>query len=448
LRYLLAALILLLTTIDVFGWTLSLAPGLSVKNAIIYVILLVLAARFVERGGVRMALPKIHLWFGVLIAYAVLTWLVAGFLLDYQSYTLLRSGIDLKANLLDNLVVFVLYLYGTQTLGDAKFVLKFALLAVTAANAIAIGNVAGLLQIGTTTVGTEGNLTGRVFGAFGHANETAALIVCLLPAYVAATLSSRGIARLLWALAGTVSAALMIMCGSRGAFAGLALAAVFGSYLCRSLISWRRAATLVAILAAVGVALLALASIKFGGILTERITDLILNPGTTSEERTYIWGPILQKMMATPVTLITGFGWDSYDVMGFRYATHNHYLLLWFELGIIGLGCYLMVIRQLVITARRAAETAPDETARYLIAFIYGIIAISGAVFFTLIFRPWPYVWAYIGLTMRMAVIAMQTAQPDAGNEHRRTPGINSPRQLHAVPDRARPRLPATQRSH
>ena len=441
-RYLLALLIVFLTTADVSGWTLSLAPGLSVKNAIIYLILLALAARFVARGGMQMELPKIHLWFGVLIAYAVLTWLAAGLLLDYKSYTLLRSGIDLKANLLDNAVVFVLYLYGTRTLGDAKFVLKCTLLAVTAANAIAIGNVAGLFQIGITTVGIEGNLTGRVFGAFGHANETAALIVCLLPAYLAAALSSGGIARLLWALAGTVSAALMIMCGSRGAFVGLALATVFGSYICRGIISWRRAATLVVILGVVAVPLLALVSINFGDILVHRVVEMIQDPGGGDNDRTAIWLPIVDKMMANPVTLITGFGWDSYDVMGFFYATHNHYLLLWFELGIIGLACYLIVIRQLVITARRAAETAPDETARYLIAFIYGIIAISGAIFFTLIFRPWPYVWAYTGLTMRMAVIAMQ---PNARNEHRRAPATDSPA---AIAHRARPRLPATQRSH
>ncbi len=444
-RYLLALLIFFLTTLDVFGWTLSLAPGLSVKNALLYVILLTLSARFVARGGLRLELPQVHLWFGVLIAYATLTWLVAGILIQYKSYTLLSSGIDLKAQLLDNAIVFALFLYGTRSLQETKFLLKCILLAVTVANAIAIGNVAGLFQIGITPVGVEGNVTGRVFGAFGHANETAALTVCLLPAYVAAALSSGGIARLFWAFAGAVSATLMVMCGSRGAFVGLALAAGLASYICRSIISWRRAAILVVVLGAVAVPVLALASIKFGGILTERVTELILNPGTSSEERTYIWLPILEKMMANPVTLITGFGWDSYDVMGFFYATHNHYLLLWFELGIIGLACYLMVIRQLVITARRAAETAPDDTARYLIAFIYGIIAISGAIFFTLIFRPWPYVWAYIGLTMRMAVIAMQSGQPNARNEHRRAPATKS---LPAVAHRARPRLTATQRSH
>ena len=443
-RYLLALLIFFLATIDVFGWTLSLAPGLSVKNAIIYVIVLTLSARFVVRGGMRLELPELHLWLGVLIAYATLTWLVAGILIQYKSYELLSSGIDLKAQLFDNVIVFALYLYGTQSLHETKFLLKCVLLAVAAANAIAIGNVADLFQIGTTAVGLEGNLTGRVFGAFGHANETAALTVCLLPAYVAAALSSRGAERWFWTLAGVVSATLMLMTGSRGAAVGVALAAIFASYICRNLISWRRAATLVAVVVAVAVPVLAFVSVEFNGILAKRFVEMVLNPGTSSEERLYIWRPILDKMMAHPVTLLTGFGWDSYDVMGFFYNVHNHYLWLWFELGIIGLGSYLLVIGQLVITARRAAENASDETARYLIAFIYGIVAVSGAVFFGQLFKPWLYIWIYIGLTMRMAVIAMQTAQPNARNEQRRAPGIGS---RAALAHDARPHVPATPRS-
>lgn len=443
-RFLLALLIFFLTTIDVFGWTLSLAPGLSVKNAILYLIMLALAARIVARGGIRPELPKVHLWFGVLIAYATLTWLAAGLLLRYQSYTLVSSGIDLKAFLLDNAIVFAMYLYGTRTLQDAKFLLKCILLAVSAANAIAIGNATGLFQIGITTIGTEGNLNGRVFGAFGHANETAALTVCLLPAYVAAAFSSRGMARLFWALAGAVSATLMIMTGSRGAFVGLALAVVVGSYLCRSIISWRRAAALLVILGTVAVPVLALAGIKFGGILTERVTELILSPGTSSDERLYIWRPILDKMMANPVTLITGFGWDSYDVMGFVYNVHNHYLALWFELGIIGLASYLLLVFQLLITARRAAEHAPDETTRYLIAFIYGIVGLSGTVFFSQLFKPWLYIWIYSGLTMRTAVIALHAAQSTAPNERRAATQIGSPS---GVTRGGGPRLPATRGS-
>jgi O-antigen ligase len=113
-------------------------------------------------------------------------------------------------------------------------------------------------------------------------------------------------------------------------------------------------------------------------------------------------------------------------VMGFFYGTHNHYLWLWFELGIVGLASYLMLIGQLLSTARRAAEIASDEAARYLIAFVFGIIGVSVAMFFTQLFKPWIYIWIYIGVTMRMAVIAIETAQANSLNEHRGAAQIGS----------------------
>jgi hypothetical protein len=120
----------------------------------------------VRDGGIRLELPRFHLWFGILLAYATL------------------------------------------------------------------GNVVGVFNIGFTVIGTEGNLAGRVYGAFGHANETAALIVCLLPAYIATAQSGRRITALLWVLAGLTSGTLLILTGSRGALVSLALATILGSYLC------------------------------------------------------------------------------------------------------------------------------------------------------------------------------------------------------------------------
>lgn len=445
-RYLLALQIFVFTAIDVFGWTQSLAPGLSVKNAMFYVLLLVLAAQVVMRGGMRMELPKLHLWFGVLIAYATLTWLIAGLVLRYKSYTLVDSGIDLKGNLLDDVVLFVLYLYGLRTLADANFVLKCVLLAVTAANAIAIGNVLGLFHVGITEIGT-GLLSGRVYGAFGHANETAALIVCMLPAFIALGFSSGRISRWFWAAAAVVSAAMMMMTGSRGAFVGLTLGILSGSWVCRRIISWRRAAPLAITLVAVAVPVTALVGIKFGhNIFIERVTDMLLNPDTSSDGRVYIWRPILDTMMANPVTLITGFGWNTYDVMDFTVAPHNQYLLVWFELGIIGLTCYLMLITQLVVTARRAAETAPDETARYLIAFIYGMLALSATLFFAQLAQPWQYIWIYCGLTMRMAVIALQPVRAKGRDEHRSAQAISSS-QMIARRFQPRPRTSVSRRN-
>ena len=442
-RYLLALLVLVLTASDVGGWTLSLAPGLSVKNGMIYLILLALAARFVVRGGMRMELPRIHLWFGILLTYATLTWLAAGILIQYKTFDLLSSGFNLKTQLFENAIVFVLFLYGTRTLQDAEFQLKCLLLAVATANAIAIGNVTGIFDIGVTVVGIEGNLAGRVYGAFGHANETAALIVCLLPAYIAAAFSAGRVASLLWVLAAMISGTLLFLTGSRGAFVAVTLSGIVGSYLCRDLISWRRAAAVVVTIGAIAVPLLAFASMKSGGVLFHRVAEMVLNTGA-EDDRTAIWRPIFDRMTATPLALITGFGWGAYDAMGFPKPTHNHYLMQWFELGVIGLVGFVMLIRELVLTALRAARNATDETGRYLIAFVYGVIALSFAIFFTNLFHPWIYIWAYIGLTMRMAVTAMQTAQPNARNEQRRAPRIGS---RAAVALGARPRVRATPRN-
>jgi O-antigen ligase len=195
--------------------------------------------------------------------------------------------------------------------------------------------------------------------------------------------------------------------------------------------------------ALIAVAVLAVVSIRFSDVLTQRVTEMILDPGTSSDERRYIWRPVLDKMMGEPLSLITGFGWDSYSAMGFFYAAHNHYLWLWFELGILGVASYVTLIVQLLVTAYRSASQAADETASYLIAFVYGIVGLSVAVFFTQLFTPWLYIWTYSGLMMRMALITRQSVQSHARNERRGAPALASPA---AVAHHARARMTASKR--
>jgi O-antigen ligase len=143
---------------------------------------------------------------------------------------------------------------------------------------------------------------------------------------------------------------------------------------------------------------------------------------TRSGDRTSIWLQGINRMMDHPLTLLTGFGWDSYSVMGFFFATHNYYLLLWFELGVIGVLSYLAIIRGTILTARSAAEVAPAELRGYLVAFIFGICFVSVAIFFSLLFKPWLYIWAYIGVTMRLAAIVTANARQAARTAPPRVP--------------------------
>src|SRR5688500_10952501 len=95
----LAALFLLAT--DALNMDLSLLPGVSAKNIIIYFIAVVLALRMVVSRGSIMAAGQMQGAFIVQIGYAIVTWLVAAMLIQYPYYDLVASGIRLKTGLID-----------------------------------------------------------------------------------------------------------------------------------------------------------------------------------------------------------------------------------------------------------------------------------------------------------------------------------------------------------
>jgi hypothetical protein len=109
-------------------------------------------------------------------------------------------------------------------------------------------------------------------------------------------------------------------------------------------------------------------------------------------------------MMNSPVSLITGFGWGTWWVMGFTYAAHNHYVLLWFELGMVGVVGFLLIFRQLVTTALTTAPVADASDRIFILAFVFSFLILAVGIFFVLLFKPWTYLWAYIGLAMRYTV--------------------------------------------
>jgi hypothetical protein len=89
----LAALFLLAT--DALNMDLSLMPGVSAKNLIIYLIFMLLALRMVVSRGSIMVAGQMQGAFIVQIGYATVTWLVAGLLIQYPYYDLVASGIRL-----------------------------------------------------------------------------------------------------------------------------------------------------------------------------------------------------------------------------------------------------------------------------------------------------------------------------------------------------------------
>jgi O-antigen ligase len=417
-RWLIVLLIGSLVASDLLGLSMSLGPGLSVKNAILYFLALALVARLILSDQRGLEMPAVMVAFAALIGYAVFSWLAASFVIRYPRYDLVASGISLKATLLDAALFFFAAFYAVRTRADVRLVLKAFVIALTVANVFTLTDVIGLTNLGIR-IGARGAEAGRVFGAFGHANETAGLIVVMLPAVAAFAATSRGAVRAAWWAAALVSLTVLIMTVSRGAFVAAGLGTLWALYVCRRVMPVGvlvRGGALVLGSVAVVVFFVSLLNPEIGDTIRERIVgqSTALDIDEASSGRVAIWSAALSRMMSAPLTLVTGFGWDAYGSMPFHYATHNHYLLVWFELGLPGLAAFVFLLAYLIVTARRALNGPHDELHPYLVAYIFGMLPLAIAIFFGNHANTWPYVWLLSGIAMRAAVLTLEHARRGA----------------------------------
>ncbi len=415
-RILLSLLILTVMASDVFDLNLSLAPGLSVKNAVLNLIAGVLIIRFVIQRNFKIEIPTIVGSYALMFAYAALSIVVADLIIQYPHYYVRGGIVTLKSEIVDPALLLLTYFYGTRSAADAQALTKTLLGAFTVASLLTITNVYGITDVGHMEVGSN-NLdeASRIYGFFGHANETGALIAMFLPVYVAIAMSEGPILRLLWVVAMMISVVVLIMTGSRGALAGLFVGGAWAAYLCRRRLP---PATLIRgglLLLAVGLPIVAILGAKYGGEFLHRVVSqsTTADVGDLSSGRTVLWATTFGRMMDTPISLITGFGWHVYDSMGYFLPPHNHYLMQWFDLGLVGLACYVSVIRSVLRHALAGLRAATPEVQGYMVAFVFAVLILSAAIMFEQLFKPWYYIWAYVGVTLRSAVLAQQGVQQE-----------------------------------
>lgn len=443
-RLLFVMLIGALAASDILQTGMSLGPGLSVKNALLYPVALGLIFRMALTGRFRMRLPIVNVAFVIWIGYAILTWIACSTFLRVPGYQPLEMGIELKSMLIDSALFFFVYFYGVE--GEQDFLLMSRTLAfcIGLANILTLATVAGLAHL-DIRIGTGGVEADRVFGVFGHANDTATLIVCLLPMMVAVAISSRSAAKIFWYAGAFASIAVLLLTVSRGAYVGVVVGYGAGVWLCRrylptsKVISWTMTGLTCVVIAA-GLAVVLLPDIM--QVIDQRLLNqsMAMSASVASSGRTVIWARAISTMMAHPVTLFTGFGWDVYHTM-FELVTHNYYLDQWFGLGLIGLFAFLTIQYQAVVTARRAVAAASPQLRPYMIAFVFGLLGLSVCIFFENLDKPWSYVWVYVGFALRAAADAVEKAAPAAA-----APADAAPAAVAHAPPKARAR-PAAARS-
>jgi O-antigen ligase len=403
-RLLLALLIVLIVVTDILDLGLSMGPGLSVKNAMLYVIAVALVFKMIVQQNFVFDLRALHTCFALLIGYSLLSLFTAYFVVEYPRYSLIESGISLKSRLIDHAIFFLVFFYGLRGSRTAHSLLKVLLLAVVIGNGVALLNALGVISIGDM----EQRRDGRMTGVMGESNQDAAFVSLFIPALAGAMMAGRGLWRLLW-LAGLIfSVGVIVLTASRGAFVGIFVSAMCGVLLFRRYFPVGRMLAAAGGAAVIAVLVFAVMSIEYGDLLYKRIVGDSVSSDMVgaSSGRIEIWSTALAAMAKNPLTFLTGFGWNVYWSMPFRLSPHNHYLSLWFNVGLVGLVCGTAI---LVLAGREAFKALPYAEREYhwvLISFVIGTIAISVATFFVDLYTPWLWYWAYAGLVLRIAVNA------------------------------------------
>jgi len=426
-RFVLAILTLFLTLSSVFSWDPGPAPGVKIKNFLLYMLVMGMVFSYANGRKFKIQLAGMNVAFIVLIAYSILTYLAIVLFIDYPRYDVLRSAFDLKNRGVDYMLFFLVFFYGSRNEKDATFVLKCLLLSWIVSHLVAVLDAMGYVQIGDI----ERRGDGRVQGAVGESNQYGAFVALTLPAAVAMAAWVKGWERWFWVGASALTAGALLMTVSRGAFVATFVATVWGAYLFRQYVSFGKIMRWGMVAGGAMLAILLVVSIGFGDLLYERVIGGFSSKdmGGTSSGRTEIWATAIEMMLEHPQTLLTGFGWNAYWVMPVRYSPHNYYLAQWFNLGLPGLICSVLLLAIPVRTALHSFKVGPAHLRVPLAGLVIATLAYASATFFVDLYVPWIYFWAYAGVSMRLAMIARETVlEPVAVQE----PVLSTPRRADA----------------
>lgn len=384
------------------GFDLSLAPGLSVKNAFLYLIFASLAIEAALTRRKKLELLPVFVPYAVYVYYAVMSWIVVLLLVDYQGYDLRPTLISLKSGPVEHLLVLLIFFYGTSDRTHGTWVLRNMVWLIIVGNVVTVVDTINMPDLGLI----EERQDGRVGGTIGNSNEFGAFLAFFMPMIIAVYWTEKGFKKLLAGIGTLISGVAFLMAVSRGAIVGLFCGGALAAWYLRDLIPTR-----LMIRAGFGVVLLACAIVAgafltgYGELLMDRFAQFeAATLHKVSSGRTTIWITALESMLEHPVSLVTGFGWDAYKSFNFQYATHNAYLLVFYDLGIIGLGLFLLVIRNVLATARAALVRDGLGAKPLLFAFVFGFFALLVAIFFGELYSSWLYVWATVGISLRIAV--------------------------------------------
>lgn len=408
-RHFLLLLFAILLLSEMFGWKLGVSQGFSIKNAFLYgFFLIILVERLSPSASRDPLLPTIHLPFIGLILVGGISWALSDLRIHVQNYSDEDRLIALKSTLADFYLFFLVYYYGVRNIQDAMSLARNILALVFVSNVITVIDVYNIPDLGIIKQMDSESNRGRLMGPIGEPNQYAAFLAFFFPSYIAlAFAATRGkIASSLYLAASLATIITLLLTGSRGGVFGLIAGAIWGCWQIREKIRVKAMLKVIGLaIPVVGMAV-AIAVIKYSSLLLGRIdaTAQAGNASAVSAGRTMIWQTGLNVMADNPISFITGMGWHTFAAY-VGIVPHNTYLWYFFNLGLIGLVLYLLILRNLLKLTREAVNGLSDEGNMLLLGFLFGFAALLVSVCFVDLFAPWYFIWAYAGVMARIAVL-------------------------------------------
>lgn len=423
-QFLLVILFVILLGDIMFGLGLSLAPGLSLKNAALYILFSALVLEFLltDRDVLRETWPLHGAWV-LFVFYAFFTWLTIFLLGLHRGYNGIESFIYLKSQLADLFLFLLVYLYGPKDTQSAVRLLRALVTVLVLINVLSFIDYLNIPDLGIIGERHDGRLTGPV----QEVNQYGSILIFLIPVTIGLMFASTGIPRLIFAVGGTMAVVLLGLTVSRGAWVGLLVGGSLALYLVRDYV--RRdliiRGGLVAVLVVV-VTAVSLAVVNPEGFASKFSFSGDADLNSISSGRVDVWTRVLTKMSYWPVSFITGYGWNSYrTLIGIYGDPHNTYLLYWFNLGIVGLSFYVFIVLWTISYAVKSLKLISAELKPLVIGFIIGFTAIHVGMFFSVLYTASLFIWAMVATMLRviaddrarMRIAAAQAAEAEAEEE-------------------------------
>jgi len=407
---------------EMLGLKPAFSLGFSAKNIFLYTsILLIMIHQAVASKDARVESIKFfHIIFILLIIYAFFSWQLTNVQLPLAEYQDKASRLAaFKGFLVDHYFFFLVFYYAISTLDEGVALAKTLLILTfitTVITVIDVYNVPDLGIIKQMENVSAANL-GRVQGPLGEPNQYAAFLVLFLPAYIALAMSGYGMGwakKVFYYGAALSTFAVLLLTGSRGGVVGLFIGCIVGFFVFKKYIDTRKLIATLAKVVLAGVLVISAILVKHSDLIMSRLAAVTKSTDAVSASagRLWIWEQGFKIMMEHPKSFLVGMGWDTFaGYVGI--VSHNTFLNVFFDLGVMGFILYLLLIVWIFSKLKSSAINASGQVQMILGGALFGYSAMLCAVFFVNLFTPWYFVWAYLGVMLRIAMLSRSEVPAD-----------------------------------